>query len=321
MKLLNVRVTRRLDECDDIAVFELTDPDGGDLAAFTAGSHVDVHLPGGHIRQYSLCNAPSERHRYQLGVLRAPDSRGGSIAMHEQVQTGSLIRISEPRNLFALVPAGKSLLFAGGIGITPLLSMAEQLCATGTPYELHYSARSRSKAAFRARIAASPLAGHVCYHFDDGPDAKKLNLNALIGRPDQGTHIYICGPAGYIAWVQGFALAQGWPPEQIHIEHFGVAPVSAAAAPAQDSLVVRLQSTGKEFFIPADKSITDVLISAGVDIPVSCEQGICGTCVTRVLAGKPEHRDMFLTDAEHARNDQMTPCCSRCVEGPLVLDL
>jgi vanillate O-demethylase ferredoxin subunit len=316
--MIEVIVTSKRREAEGIFSLELAAIDRRPLPAFSAGSHIDVHLPNSLVRQYSLCNHPEERHRYLLGVLLDPVSRGGSQAMHEQVHEGSRLRISEPRNLFALEHAsGYSMLFAGGIGITPILCMAERLARIGAPFELHYCGRSAGRMAFVEYIRRSAFADCVHVHVDDGEDAQRLDSARVLSAPTSDCHLYVCGPNGFMEHVLGTARAQGWAEAQLHREYF------TAAAPAGETggFEVQLASTGQCFQVPAALSVAQVLLEAGIDIPLSCEQGICGTCITRVLEGEPEHRDMFLTDAERARNDQFTPCCSRARSARLVLDL
>ncbi|EJL03340.1 vanillate O-demethylase oxidoreductase [Pseudomonas fluorescens Q2-87] len=317
--MIDVVVTRKHREAEGICSFELAAVDDSPLPAFSAGSHIDVHLPNGLVRQYSLCNHPEERHRYRLGVLLDPVSRGGSQAMHEQVQEGSRLRISEPRNLFPLEHGAQySVLFAGGIGITPILCMAERLAQIGAAFELHYCGRSTERMAFVEYIRRSTFAHHVQVHVDDGEQAQRLDAARVLSAPATDHHLYVCGPNGFMEHVLGTAREQGWAEAQLHREYF-----AAAAVPAHEAggFEVQLASTGQCLPVPADRSVAQVLLEAGIDIPLSCEQGICGTCLTRVLEGEPEHRDMFLTDAERARNDQFTPCCSRAKSARLVLDL
>lgn len=316
--MIEVIVTRKRREAEGICSFELAAAGQCSLPAFSAGSHIDVHLPNGLVRQYSLCNHPEESHRYLLGVLLDPTSRGGSQAMHKQVEEGSRLRISEPRNLFALVhEAAYSLLFAGGIGITPILCMAERLAQIGAPFELHYSGRAAERMAFIERIRNSTFADRVHLHIGDGESGQRLDAARVLSAPSSGSHLYVCGPNGFMDHVLDTAREQGWRDAQLHREYFAaVAPIAEAGC-----FEVQLASSGQCLQIPAERSVAEVLLEAGIDIPLSCEQGICGTCITRVLEGEPEHHDMFMTDAEKARNDQFTPCCSRAKSARLVLDL
>ena len=238
--------------------------------------------------------------------------------MHRQVGEGSRVRISVPRNHFPLVEtAGEPLLLAGGIGITPLLCMAERLGALAAPFEMHYFARSRARAAFIERIGRAPFAPFVALHFDDEP-ATQADLARILERARPSRRLYVCGPAGFLETVRTKAAELGWPSDHVHFEYFSAQPDEGAPA---SSFTVTLASSGQVFEIPPDRSIADVLQDNGITIPVSCAQGVCGTCLTRVLAGVPSHRDVYLTDAEHAANDQITPCCSRASSPSLTLDL
>jgi vanillate O-demethylase ferredoxin subunit len=318
MNTLSVKVINKVKEADDIVSFELASADGCALPPFSAGSHIDVRIGNSLIRQYSLCNAPTERHRYLIAVLRDPHSRGGSKAMHDTVCVGDVLQISAPKNHFPLVHGKRSLLFAGGIGVTPILCMAERLAQIRADFTMHYCTRSIERTAFLSRIGASSFADRIQHHFDAGPAEQKLDLPAVLATPDPGTHLYICGPGGFIEHVVDTAKHQGWPGHQIHLEYFGVtAPATAADA----EFAVKIASTGKLYTIAANKTVTEVLRAHGMDIPVSCEQGVCGTCITRVLDGMPDHRDVYFTEEEHARNDQFTPCCSRAKSQTLMLDL
>ena len=317
--MLSVRVSRKTVEAQDISSFELVSADGTPLPAFAAGSHIDVQLPGGPVRQYSLCNDPSESHRYLIAVLRDPQSRGGSAGMHDRVQEGDRLSISAPRNHFALAHDARShLLLAGGIGVTPLLCMAERLAKIGAEFEMHYATRSRERTAFRQRIEASPFASRVAFHHDDGADAQKLDLATLLASPQAGCHVYVCGPKGFMDAVLGTARAQGWPEAQLHYEFFGAEVVPSAS---DAGFEVMLASSGRVIRVAPDRSVVQALADAGVTVPTSCEQGVCGTCLTRVIEGEPEHRDLYLTPEEQAANDQFLPCCSRARSARLVLDL
>lgn len=317
---LMVRVARKAVEAQDICSLELVDADGGALPSFSAGSHIDVHLPGGVVRQYSLCNDPAETHRYLVAVLRDPGSRGGSIAVHDAVKEGDTLTISAPKNHFALAhEVRRSLLLAGGIGVTPILCMAERLAVIDADFEMHYAARSRERMAFIERIQGSAFAGRVQFHFDDGVPEQKLDLGAVLARPEAGTHLYVCGPKGFMDAVLATARAKGWSEFHLHWEFF--AGTDAAPRSGDEAFEVQLASSGRVITVAPDKTVTQALAEAGVEIAVSCEQGVCGTCLTRVLDGTPDHRDSYLTPQEQAANDQFTPCCSRSKSACLVLDL
>ncbi|GAB7530538.1 PDR/VanB family oxidoreductase [Pseudomonas sp. 3A(2025)] len=318
--MIDVVVISRKEEAPGICSYELARADRSPLPAFSAGAHIDVHVPGdaGWVRQYSLCNAPSEQHRYQIGVLDDPASRGGSATIHRLLQAGMHLRISEPRNLFELATdARRSLLFAGGIGITPILCMVEHLAATDADFELHYCVRARDKAAFINRLQASAFADRVFVHVDEEP-ASVLQAASVLAGPQPDVHLYVCGPGGFMQHVLDSARAQGWSEANLHREYFAAAPVDTSA---DGSFSVKVNSTGCVFEIPKDQSVIQVLELHGIELPVSCEQGVCGTCLTGVLEGIPEHRDMYLTEEEQALNDQFTPCCSRSKTPLLVLDI
>lgn len=318
---LSVRVARKQIEAEDIRTFELVAEAGTTLPGFAAGAHVDVHLPGGMTRQYSLCNDPAEQHRYLIGVLRDPASRGGSRALHDEVRVGDPLRISAPKNHFPLAhDARRHLLLAGGIGITPILCMAERLANVGADFEMHYCARSRARTAFYDRIARSGFAARTSFHFDDGPPEQKLDLAALLAAPGAGVHLYVCGPGGFMNAVLDTARGGGWPEAQLHYEFFA-APAPAHDPTADTGFEVQLASSGMIVPVRGDQTVVQALAAAGIEVPVACEQGVCGTCLTRVLEGVPEHRDSYLTPEERAANDQFTPCCSRTRTPRLVLDL
>lgn len=316
---LTVRVVRKTAEATDIATFELVDAQGDALPPFSAGAHIDVHLPNGLVRQYSLCNDSAETHRYLIGVLRDPASRGGSLAMHDLVNEGDILQISAPKNHFPLAhEARRSLLLAGGIGITPILCMAERLAISGAEFDLHYCTRSPARTAFRNRIRGSAFTSRVHFHFDDGDAAQKLDIAATLGKVEDGTHLYVCGPKGFMNAVLDTARAAGWPEAQLHYEFFAA---DVGPSDSDESFEVKLASSGRVVKVEKDKTIIAALAAAGVEIPFSCEQGVCGTCLTRVLEGVPDHKDNYLTPEEQAANDQLLPCCSRAKSPMLVLDL
>lgn len=240
--------------------------------------------------------------------------------MHAKVEIGSTLEISEPRNHFPIAGAQPALLIAGGIGITPIIAMAEKLMQESVDFELHYCAKSQASAAFIDRIAHSSYSDRAHFHFKKAATPSRLNIDEVLSSTDSQTHIYVCGPAGLTDDVFATAEAKGWSNDQLHREYFANANIATTASNAVD-FEVKLERSGKTFAIPSNQSVFEVLSQNGVDIPVSCESGVCGTCLTRVLEGTPDHRDVFLTDEERARNDQFTPCCSRAHSNLLVLDL
>jgi vanillate monooxygenase ferredoxin subunit len=315
---LRVRVAKKTLEATDVCSFELQHAEGQALPAFSAGSHIDVQVRGGLTRQYSLCNDPAESHRYQIAVLLDANTRGGSKAMHE-LQVGDVLTISAPKNHFPLEhEARRSLLLAGGIGVTPILCMAERLAMLGADFEMHYSSRSRDRTAFVDRIGQAAFASRVSFHFDDGEAALKLDIAALVAAHAPGTHLYVCGPKGFMDAVLGAARSAGWPEDHLHYEFFSAEVVKSAD---DGSFEVKLASSGRLVLVAKDQTIIEALAEAGIEVPTSCEQGVCGTCLTRVLGGEPDHRDMYLSPQEQARNDQCLPCCSRSKTPVLVLDL
>ncbi|MDF3872852.1 PDR/VanB family oxidoreductase [Pseudomonas putida] len=314
----NVRIAGKRTEALDVCSLELVDPAGGALPPFSAGSHIDVHLPNGLVRQYSLCNDPRERHRYSIAVLRDANSRGGSVAMHE-LEVGQDITISDPKNHFPLAQdSHHSLLFAGGIGITPVLCMAERLSNIGASFELHYCTRSPERTAFAERICGSAFAERTHFHHDDGDLSQKLDISAVVAQPRSGVHLYVCGPTGFMEAILGAARQAGWPEAALHREYFAAAAIDTSH---DGSFEVQIASTGAVTRVAPDQTVVEALAGLGIEVPVSCEQGVCGTCLTRVLEGVPEHRDVYLTSDEQAKGDQFTPCCSRAKSTRLVLDL
>ncbi len=319
---LRVRVAAKAVEAESICSFELVAEDGGDLPSFSAGSHVEVQLPferTGLARPYSLCNCPSETHRYRIAVLEEPSSRGGSRAMHAKVHEGMTLDISQPKNHFALSSiARQHLLLAGGIGVTPILAMAQALANAGADFEMHYAERSQQRMAFADELRAAPFAPQVHLHLDDGAPEQRLNLAALLAQPRPEQHLYVCGPAGFLDAVLKQARASGWAEAQLHWESFSPA---VAAVPGDGGFEVQIGRAGRIIPVAADCSVLQALRAEGIDLPSSCEHGVGGTCLTGVLEGEPEHRDQYLMPEEQAANDQFLPCCSRSRSARLVLAL
>lgn len=329
--LLDLRVARRTEEAEGIAGFELVAADGGALPAFSAGAHIELHLPagaGGWVRPYSLCNDPAETQRYQIAVLRDPASRGGSVAVHQGLQPGVRLQAGRPRNLFPLVEgAPRHRLLAGGIGITPLLAMAERLARLGADFRLQHATRSAARTPFRARLAAASWAARASQHLDDGDPAQRLDLTAAVAAPGAGEQLYVCGPAGFIDATLAAARGAGWPADALHCERFGAAAPAAAGEEGENGergemgFEVQLGRGGRVVPVAPGQTVVAALEAAGVPLLTSCGQGVCGTCLTRVLEGRCDHRDQYLTPEEQAANDQFLPCCSRARSARLVLDL
>ena len=310
-----VRIDERRMQADGIASFDLVAEDGAALPPFEAGSHVDVEVAPGLVRQYSLCNSPAESsRRYRIAVLRDANSRGGSQALHDSWCAGRVVRVSAPRNAFPLhEDSRRTVLLAGGIGVTPLLSMAYRLQGLGRDFVLHYCAKSAEKAAFLEEIRHSALEPNVRFHFSD---ERRFLAEVDLGAPDPETQLYCCGPRGFMDMIVREAASLGWPAERLHLERFG-----AALAGTETAFTLEARRSGLTLEVPGGKTILDVLTAAGVEVPSSCCAGVCATCLTDVIAGVPDHRDMVLTDDEKASNDRIAVCCSRALSRTLVLDI
>lgn len=315
--VLAVTVNKKELIADGVMYFELISKSGGDLPRFTAGAHIDIQLPNGLVRQYSLCGSPSVTSNYEIGVLLETNGRGGSKSAHQDLEVGTTFNISQPKNHFQLQKANHSILFAGGIGVTPILAMAETLTDERASFEMHYCSRTADKTAFIKRIQAAPFASKVQFHFDDGDEAQKINAKEILKKIDSGTHLYVCGPKGFMDYIIQTAKDLGWPESQIHYEFF---KAEVVAKVDDGSFDVELASTGQIVNVPADTTIAYALIEAGVAVPLSCEQGICGTCVMKVIDGVPDHRDVCLSDEDKDIKKMFTPCCSRAQSTRLVLD-
>lgn len=299
-------------------VYELRAADPADrLPAFEAGAHIDVHLGPSLIRPYSLLNSPSDSGRYLICVRRDDTGRGGSTALHRNVTTGGRLRVSAPRNLFRLLPAQRYVLVAGGIGVTPLLSMAEQLAEGGAEFVLHHYAAG--EAPLLEHIQKSGFAAQLRLHRSNLGDSIRAGLPTELRDPDPSALVYVCGPDGFMRHVTETATATGWRPDQLHVERF--TPTLPQLPEAEGEFSVNIASTGKSYPVPADRTIADVLTANGIPVTLSCEQGMCGACLTPVLSGTPDHRDEVQTDEERAANSHITICCSRARGGELVLGL
>ncbi len=315
--LLSLRLASKREIARDVVLLELRDPQDRPLPPWSPGAHVDLHLPGGLLRQYSLAGDCDDASHWLLAVLKEPASRGGSRAVHEALQEGDLIQVGLPRNQFALHgQAHGALLLAGGIGITPILAMARSLLRQQAPFHLHYCGRTRGGMAFLDELESGKLATKTSVHIDLPGQGSSLDLPSVLAALDPDAHIYVCGPRGFIDWVRDTALAAGRDPASLHQESF-----SAAAPPADaDSFEVHLQQSGLTITVSGEESVLHALQRAGVQLQTSCEQGICGTCMTTVLEGEPVHLDLCLSEEERNSGKLFLPCCSRA-KGRLVLDL
>jgi vanillate O-demethylase ferredoxin subunit len=316
---IQVQVKQVMHEASDIKSFELGFADGSCLPPAKPGSHIDVHVGDGIVRQYSLCNGPNDTCSYLIAVKKEAASRGGSLGMHERIRVGDTLTISIPRNHFALAPhAARHLLIGAGIGITPLLSMARHLLATGSAFQMHYFSRSVEHAAFHALLSSPQFAGRVVFHLGLDPEAVRATLQGVLAQRARDAHLYLCGPGPFMDQVRAQA-APAWPDDAVHLEYF--AADQALLAGPKEGFEVTLARSGGTYAVPESESIVEVLARHGIEVPVSCEQGVCGTCITGVLDGVPDHRDMFLSQAEKHSCKQMALCVSRALSSRLVLDL
>jgi phthalate 4,5-dioxygenase reductase component len=314
--LMPLRAQRAERVAEDIQLYELRRPDGGELPEFTPGAHILVKTPNGLIRRYSLANAPEERDRYVIAVKREGNGRGGSISLVDDTKAGDTIEVSVPRNDFELTGNPASYLFiAGGIGITPIRSMIHHLRNTGgKPYKLYYLSRSPEMTAFRDEFASPEYRGKAVVHHDMGDVDQSLDLWPVLEKP-KGAHLYCCGPRGLMEAVRD--MTGHWSPTAVHFEDFGAG--KTARAVDDKPFAVRLAKRGDTIEIPADKSILDTLREHGCVIPSSCESGTCGSCRVGLLAGEADHRDLVLTDYERLR--EVIVCVSRAHSSELTLDL
>lgn len=311
---LLVVVERMALEADGVMSIELAARDGTDLPAFDPGSHVDLYLANGAVRSYSLCGYSPDR--YRVAVSRDRASRGGSVFIHDTLRVGAALEISRPRNNFPLTEdAGHSVFIAGGIGITPLLSMVRRLAQLGRSAELIYAARSRREAAFAREVES--LGVPVTWHFNDEQGGSP-ELESILRTRKKDAHFYACGPAAMLDAFEDLCAKLDLP--NFHLERF-TAGSTDVPSKASSPYTVQLAKSNRSIEVQGDRSLLDTLLAAGVDVPHSCKQGVCGTCKTRVLAGDPDHRDSVLTDEERRNGSVMTPCVSGCMTRELVLDL
>ena len=299
-------------EAEGIIAYRLEPLPGEHFPAFSAGAHIELTLAPGLVRSYSLLNDPAERDVYELGIQLDANSRGGSRHVHERWRAGQVLEISEPRNHFPLEEnAARSILIGGGIGITPLLSMAARLQALQKPWELHYAARSRANAPFLDRLAALPS---VRLTIDDEPDTPRLDIQRLLDEAPDDAHVYCCGPERMLDAYRAHGQRLG---SRLHFEYFAASTELAT----DGGYSLRLQRSGKFIAVDAGETMLDALLNAGVNVPFACSEGICGTCRIDVIDGVPDHRDHFLTDPEKAANRSVLVCCSGARSPVLTLDL
>ncbi len=315
---MKLTVSRIRVEAERVRSFELRSVGGDQLPSFTPGSHlaIQVRLKSGQNerRRYSILSDGEDRTRYEIAVLREASGRGGSLFMHEAVGGGDLIEVSEPRNDFPLAAdASHSIFIAGGIGITPILAMLRKLISEGASFEIHYAARARETMAYAEEVGR--LAGdRATLYFGGRAGDTPLDVPALLSAPADGAHVYVCGPAGLIRAVRDIALEKGWRHEQIHFESFG-----GSAKTDDRPFQVELARSQMSLEVATSQSILDALLEAGVWATYDCKRGECGMCMTPVLEGEPDHRDVFLTESD--REGFICTCVSRANGERLVLDL
>jgi vanillate monooxygenase ferredoxin subunit len=322
MDRMEVEIREIVDEARDIKSLLLAAPSGARLTGASPGAHIDVVIAPGIVRQYSLWNGPEDEGVFRIAVKRETQSRGGSQRVHDEFAPGRVIEISAARNHFPLDDAAPhSVLIAGGIGITPILSMARHLRAQGRSFELHYFTRSIEHTAFQARIDTGALRNFTRFHHALEGAALHDRLDGLLRTRREGAHLYLCGPTPFMTLVRETARAS-WPDAAVHFEYFGAAPQASASASTEErAFTIELAKSGRMVQVAPDCTALDALRHAGVEIESSCEQGVCGTCMVHVLDGAPDHRDLFLTDDERAANRSMLPCVSRACSNTIKLDL
>lgn len=312
---LRVAVARKWQAADGIAGFELR-PLKGLLPTFQPGAHIDVHMPNGLIRQYSVVNGPGESDRYVIGVKREPESQGGSLCMHETVREGDVLAISEPRNNFPLRrDAVNTLLVAGGIGVTPLLAMAQALHHQGLAHEFHYFAQNEAQLAFRDRLDG--LKDSFVPHLGLTPRETGERLRDILSAYREDMHLYLCGPGPMLEAARRIAGECGWPEQAVHFEYFK----NMREIDDSSTFEIALARSCLTLTVPAGRTILEVMREAGVDMPSSCEQGACGTCMATVIEGEPDHQDVYLNDAEKKAGTKIMTCVSRAKSARLVLDV
>lgn len=315
-EIYTVKVKDRYVDGGNVAVLEFESITAQALPSIEAGAHIDLYLPNGLIRQYSLCQDPAQVGTFRLGVLNDSNSRGGSLSAFNEIQKDMQLQVSAPRNLFALSQAKHSVLIGGGIGITPLISMAYQLLHDRQSFELHYCGKSAMSSAFVNELKVGELSKYTSFHFKDEGANHREFFQDTFAEIDTDAHIYTCGPNGFMDWVINLAKSKHLPDEQIHKEYFQV-----EADLSGNSFEVVAQQSGKIIMVDAEETIIAALAREGIKIEMSCEQGVCGTCMCDVIEGEPDHRDVYFTDEEKASNDQILVCCSRSKTARLVLDI
>ena len=314
LQMVPLRVTRNDKIADGIHLLEFRDVGGKELPQFSAGAHITVRVPNGMLRKYSLCNDPAERDRYLVAVKREVTGRGGSSTLIDRAKPGDELMVAAPINDFALPQRAQDFLFiAGGIGITPIMSMIRQVQAEGKRFRLYYCTRSPETTAFIDELSAPEFKDNVTIHYDHGDPARSLDLRPILAERKNREHLYCCGPRPLMEAVR--AMTDHWSSTAVHFEAFSEADIHKAT---DRPFKVRLARSGEVVEVPADKTIMEVLREHGLEVPSSCETGTCGTCRTKLLAGQADHRDLVL--AEHERADTIMICVSRAKGDEITID-
>lgn len=308
-----VRVETKRRVAEGVVELRLRREGDHSLPSWAPGAHVDLILNDAPTRQYSLCGDPSDHRVWRLGILRDPDGRGGSLAAHDRLEEGDTVRVRGPRNNFPLVESPQYLFIAGGIGVTPILTMVAAAEAAGADWRLVYGGRRRDSMAFVDELAGYGDRVMVCPQDEVG----LLDLKTLLGTPQQDTLVYCCGPEPLLAAVE--QSSAGWPPRSLHVERFSAKPLTEPTL--SGAFEVELASSGLTLTVPPDRSILSVVEEAGVGLLSSCAEGTCGSCEIPVLDGEPDHRDSVLSEEEREANDCMMICVSRSRTPRLLLDL
>ena len=313
---MKVRIHSITYGADDVLIYDIRSADGEQLPSFEAGAHIDVIIPGGIVRSYSLANNPADRHRYVIGVKREAQGGGGSVWMHAHVQAGTLLDIAGPRNSFALEEgAVHSVFIAGGIGITPLWCMAQRLEALRKPWTMYLRGRSRKTTAFLECLSSPQLGGRVHVSFSEDAGAPRLDIASIVAKAPEGAHFYCCGPESMLECVESACVR--FPKERLHLERFKAKKMQSR----DGGYLVRLARSDQTIRIQKGRTILESLQQRGISVPSSCQQGVCGACETRVLAGRPDHRDCVLSEEDRTHGKSILICCSGSLTEELVLDL
>lgn len=315
---MTLRLEQVVYEASNILRYVLVDPGGSSLEKPEAGCHIDVILDNNIVRQYSLCGDPADASCYEIAVLREENGRGGSKSIHETFHVGASVNVSTPRNHFPLAEdATRHLMLAGGIGVTPMIAMLHELERKGATYELHYCTRSEDVTAFKKTLAPYIKKGSVHIHHDGGDFNKGLDVITLLAVQEPGTHVYYCGPGGFMKAVKD--ASSHWEKGTVHSEYFSAPADNILDKSENTAFQVKIKDTSEVFNVPADKTIANVLRENGIPVDTQCEDGYCGTCLTRYVEGEPDHRDFVLDEED--REQFMMICCSRAKSQFIVLDM